>query len=205
MRWTQAGCVVYIYIGIATGWPRCGFGPAVLIQRLQDCGRFPRKSFSPDPLNVSVNFRAVFVNQVGLYMIVGSAAISGIVMFAYYSDCDPLKSGRIASPDLVPPPNTCKQILPSWHSGTEKWTVFASFIRLISTLWILNRWNELARLSFSLCLKYVPYFVLEIFQSLPGFPGLFLACAYSGTLRYLHPYMCEINGVNVSKYFISGL
>uniref|UniRef100_A0A3B5K1W8 Solute carrier family 5 member 5 n=1 Tax=Takifugu rubripes TaxID=31033 RepID=A0A3B5K1W8_TAKRU len=72
---------------------------------------------------------AVFVNQVGQYMIVGSAAICGIVMFAYYSDCDPLKSGRIASPDL-----------------------------------------------------YVPYFVLEIFQNLPGFPGLFLACAYSGTL-----------------------
>ncbi|XP_035509623.1 sodium/iodide cotransporter [Morone saxatilis] len=72
---------------------------------------------------------ALFVNQVGLCLIVSSAATCGIVMFAYYIYCDPLKSGRISAPDL-----------------------------------------------------YMPYFVLDIFKSHPGFPGLFLACAYSGTL-----------------------
>uniref|UniRef100_A0A8C4IS40 Solute carrier family 5 member 5 n=1 Tax=Dicentrarchus labrax TaxID=13489 RepID=A0A8C4IS40_DICLA len=72
---------------------------------------------------------ALFVNQVGLCLIVSSAATCGIVMFAYYIHCDPLKSGRISAPDL-----------------------------------------------------YMPYFVLDIFKSHPGFPGLFLACAYSGTL-----------------------
>ncbi|KAM3937341.1 sodium/iodide cotransporter [Leptodactylus fuscus] len=30
--------------------------------------------------------------------------------------------------------------------------------------------------------QYIPYLVLEIFEYYPGFPGLFLACAYSGTL-----------------------
>ncbi|XP_073514775.1 sodium/iodide cotransporter [Phyllobates terribilis] len=30
--------------------------------------------------------------------------------------------------------------------------------------------------------QYIPYFVLEIFEQYPGIPGLFLACAYSGTL-----------------------
>uniref|UniRef100_A0A8C7Z9J8 Solute carrier family 5 member 5 n=1 Tax=Oryzias sinensis TaxID=183150 RepID=A0A8C7Z9J8_9TELE len=72
---------------------------------------------------------ALLVNQVGLCLIVSSAATCGIVMFAYYNNCDPLKSGKISAPDL-----------------------------------------------------YMPYFVLEIFQNHPGFPGLFLACAYSGTL-----------------------
>uniref|UniRef100_A0A3P9LD80 Solute carrier family 5 member 5 n=1 Tax=Oryzias latipes TaxID=8090 RepID=A0A3P9LD80_ORYLA len=72
---------------------------------------------------------ALLVNQVGLCLIVSSAATCGIVMFAYYYNCDPLKSGKISAPDL-----------------------------------------------------YMPYFVLEIFQNHPGFPGLFLACAYSGTL-----------------------
>ncbi|XP_074490725.1 sodium/iodide cotransporter [Sebastes fasciatus] len=72
---------------------------------------------------------ALFVNQVGLCLVVGSAATCGIVMFAYYVNCDPLQSGRISTPDL-----------------------------------------------------YMPYFVLEIFKNHPGFPGLFLACAYSGTL-----------------------
>uniref|UniRef100_A0A665VL88 Solute carrier family 5 member 5 n=1 Tax=Echeneis naucrates TaxID=173247 RepID=A0A665VL88_ECHNA len=72
---------------------------------------------------------ALFVNQVGLCLVVSSAAACGIVMFAYYIKCDPLKSGIISAPDL-----------------------------------------------------YMPYFVLDIFRTLPGFPGLFLACAYSGTL-----------------------
>ncbi|XP_058641068.1 sodium/iodide cotransporter isoform X2 [Onychostoma macrolepis] len=30
--------------------------------------------------------------------------------------------------------------------------------------------------------QYMPYLVLDIFRNHPGFPGLFLACAYSGTL-----------------------
>ncbi|XP_044276928.1 sodium/iodide cotransporter [Varanus komodoensis] len=30
--------------------------------------------------------------------------------------------------------------------------------------------------------QYVPYLVLDIFEKYPGVPGLFLACAYSGTL-----------------------
>ncbi|KAJ7426552.1 solute carrier family 5 member 5 [Willisornis vidua] len=31
--------------------------------------------------------------------------------------------------------------------------------------------------------QYMPYLVLDIFETMPGVPGLFLACAYSGTLR----------------------
>ncbi|XP_064187631.1 sodium/iodide cotransporter isoform X1 [Anguilla rostrata] len=72
---------------------------------------------------------ALFVNQVGLCLIVSSAATCGIVMFALYSGCDPLKAGKISSPD-----------------------------------------------------QYMPYLVLDIFKDYPGFPGLFLASAFSGTL-----------------------
>ncbi|KAM5237982.1 sodium/iodide cotransporter [Ctenodactylus gundi] len=72
---------------------------------------------------------AVLINQLGLFLIVGSAACCGIVMFVFYSDCDPLLAGRISAPD-----------------------------------------------------QYMPLLVLDIFKDLPGIPGLFLACAYSGTL-----------------------
>ncbi|XP_023562983.1 sodium/iodide cotransporter [Octodon degus] len=72
---------------------------------------------------------AVLINQLGLFLIVISAACCGIVMFVFYSDCDPLLTGRISAPD-----------------------------------------------------QYMPLFVLDIFEDLPGVPGLFLACAYSGTL-----------------------
>uniref|UniRef100_A0A672NCN2 Solute carrier family 5 member 5 n=1 Tax=Sinocyclocheilus grahami TaxID=75366 RepID=A0A672NCN2_SINGR len=71
----------------------------------------------------------LLVNQVGLCLIVSSAATCGIVMFALYSSCDPLKTGRISASDQ--------------------------------------------------CMLYM---VLDIFCNHPGFPGLFLACAYSGTL-----------------------
>lgn len=34
-------------------------------------------------------------------MVVASAAMCGVVMFAYYNNCDPLKAGKIATPDMV--------------------------------------------------------------------------------------------------------
>lgn len=34
-------------------------------------------------------------------MVVASAAICGVVMFAYYNKCDPLQAGKIATPDMV--------------------------------------------------------------------------------------------------------
>ncbi|XP_004404678.1 PREDICTED: sodium/iodide cotransporter [Odobenus rosmarus divergens] len=72
---------------------------------------------------------ALLVNQLGLFLIVLSAAGCGIIMFTIYVDCDPLLAGRISAPD-----------------------------------------------------QYMPLLVLDIFEDLPGVPGLFLACAYSGTL-----------------------
>lgn len=77
---------------------------------MQERRRCPSEGFGSDPANVSVKFRAVFINQVGLCLIVGSAGVCGIVMLAYYNDCDPLKSGRVASSDLVTP-NAPKQML----------------------------------------------------------------------------------------------
>lgn len=41
------------------------------------------------------------MNQIGLCLIVGSAVTCGIVMFAYYINCDPLVSGKISTPDQV--------------------------------------------------------------------------------------------------------
>ncbi|XP_049582623.1 sodium/iodide cotransporter isoform X2 [Syngnathus scovelli] len=91
---------------------------------------------------------AIFVNQLGLYLIVGSAVICGIVMFAYYIKCDPLISGRVSSPDL-----------------------------------------------------YMPYFVLDIFQNHTGFPGLFLACAYSGTLSTVSTSINAMAAVTMEDLF----
>ncbi|XP_069864641.1 sodium/iodide cotransporter [Dipodomys merriami] len=72
---------------------------------------------------------ALLINQLGLLLIVSSAACCGIVLFVFYEGCDPVLAGRISAPD-----------------------------------------------------QYMPLLVLDIFHDLPGLPGLFLACAYSGTL-----------------------
>lgn len=45
--------------------------------------------------------RALLINQLGLFLIVCSAASCGIVMFTFYIDCDPLLTGRISAPDQV--------------------------------------------------------------------------------------------------------
>ncbi|XP_044109870.1 sodium/iodide cotransporter isoform X3 [Neovison vison] len=42
---------------------------------------------------------ALLINQLGLFLIVFSAAGCGIIMFTIYVDCDPLLAGRISAPD----------------------------------------------------------------------------------------------------------
>ncbi|XP_078054931.1 sodium/iodide cotransporter-like [Mustelus asterias] len=72
---------------------------------------------------------AIFVNQIGLWIIMMSAGTCGIIMFVLYKDCDPVKAGHVSAPDQM-----------------------------------------------------MPYMVLDIFQTYPGVPGLFLSAAFSGTL-----------------------
>ncbi|GCB84107.1 hypothetical protein scyTo_0024732, partial [Scyliorhinus torazame] len=48
-------------------------------------------------------YRAIFVNQLGLWMIVTSAATCGIIMFALYRGCDPVKAGHVSAPDQMMP------------------------------------------------------------------------------------------------------
>lgn len=66
-------------------------------------GIFAIAYLDTNPLSVTLVLRrrALLVNQVGLCLIVSSAATCGIVMFALYSNCDPLKAGKISAPDQV--------------------------------------------------------------------------------------------------------
>ncbi|XP_038620970.1 sodium-coupled monocarboxylate transporter 2 [Tachyglossus aculeatus] len=72
---------------------------------------------------------ALYLNLVGLWIILICAVFSGLIMYSHFKDCDPWTSGTISAPDQL-----------------------------------------------------MPYFVMEIFESMPGLPGLFVACAFSGTL-----------------------
>ncbi|XP_060786964.1 sodium/iodide cotransporter isoform X1 [Neoarius graeffei] len=91
---------------------------------------------------------ALFINQMGLVLVVSSAATCGVVMFALYSHCDPLKSGQISASD-----------------------------------------------------QYMPYLVLDIFREYPGFPGLFLACAYGGTLSTVSTSINAMAAVTMEDLF----
>ncbi|NXC44554.1 SC5AC protein, partial [Penelope pileata] len=72
---------------------------------------------------------ALYLNLLGLWIILVCAVFSGLVMYSYYKNCDPWTAGFITAPDQL-----------------------------------------------------MPYFVMDIFSSMPGVPGLFVACAFSGTL-----------------------
>ncbi|NXG52889.1 SC5A5 protein, partial [Psilopogon haemacephalus] len=72
--------------------------------------------------------RALLVNQLGLFSVVGCAVACGLVMFALYQHCDPLLAGYISAPD-----------------------------------------------------QYMPYLVLDIFQTFPGVPGLCAPCLCPST------------------------
>lgn len=125
--------------------------------------------------------RALLVNQVGLFCIVSSAVACGLVMFALYKDCDPLLAGHISAPDQVGarPIRPLQRPAEGSQAGRGPgrrpgWAQQQGRVRTGGPgrppTWPVPP-------------QYMPYLVLDIFQTSPGVPGLFLACAYSGTLR----------------------
>ncbi|KAG8125871.1 hypothetical protein E2320_021052 [Naja naja] len=72
---------------------------------------------------------ALYLNLVGLWVILVCAILCGLVMYSFFMSCDPWTADFISEPDQL-----------------------------------------------------MPYFVMIIFSSAPGLPGLFVACAFSGTL-----------------------
>uniref|UniRef100_A0A6Q2WSS5 Solute carrier family 5 member 12 n=1 Tax=Esox lucius TaxID=8010 RepID=A0A6Q2WSS5_ESOLU len=72
---------------------------------------------------------ALYFNLLGLLTILVCAVSSGLIMYAFYTHCDPWTAGSITAPDQL-----------------------------------------------------MPYFVMEVLGEFPGLPGLFVACAFSGTL-----------------------
>ncbi|KFR11827.1 Sodium-coupled monocarboxylate transporter 2, partial [Opisthocomus hoazin] len=72
---------------------------------------------------------ALYLNLLGLWIVLVCAVFCGLVMHSHYKSCDPWTAGFISAPDQL-----------------------------------------------------MPYFVMDIFSSMPGVPGLFVACAFSGTL-----------------------
>ncbi|XP_064470607.1 sodium-coupled monocarboxylate transporter 1-like [Ornithodoros turicata] len=75
---------------------------------------------------------ALYLNIPGVMLNISLGCLAGLVIYANYYDCDPLKAGKIKKPDQL-----------------------------------------------------IPYFVMETLSVVPGLPGLFVACVFSGALSTL--------------------
>ncbi|XP_059509593.1 sodium-coupled monocarboxylate transporter 2-like isoform X2 [Stegostoma tigrinum] len=73
--------------------------------------------------------KAVILNMFGTCILFTLSCLGGLVMYAVYENCDPIKANRVSTTD-----------------------------------------------------ELTPLLVMELFDQMPGFPGLFVASAYSGTL-----------------------
>lgn len=114
-------------------------------------------------------------------------------MFALYRDCDPLLAGYISAPDQVPAAagsalSSAKLRAARWkgeRDGGDGPPGSPSQPRRGG--WgppgVLPPPPNAMQPSPPHPSQYMPYLVLDIFETSPGVPGLFLACAYSGTLR----------------------
>lgn len=75
---------------------------------------------------------ALYINIPGVMINISLSCLAGLVIFANYADCDPLKSRKISKPDQL-----------------------------------------------------VPFFVMKTMNGIPGLPGVFAACVFSGALSTL--------------------
>ncbi|XP_078540782.1 sodium-coupled monocarboxylate transporter 2-like [Lissotriton helveticus] len=87
---------------------------------------------------------ALYLNLLGLWIILICAVFSGLLMYAHFRSCDPWTAGFISAPDQL-----------------------------------------------------LPYYVMDVFTKMPGLPGLFVACAFSGTLSTVAG---SINGLATVTY-----
>uniref|UniRef100_A0A5F8GPH1 Solute carrier family 5 member 12 n=1 Tax=Monodelphis domestica TaxID=13616 RepID=A0A5F8GPH1_MONDO len=117
--WTDAFQMVVMVVGFLT----------VLIQGTAHAGGIENVlDYSRNGSRLEI-LDALYLNLVGLWVILVCAVFSGLIMYSHFKNCDPWTAGIISAPDQL-----------------------------------------------------MPYFVMEIFASMPGLPGLFVACAFSGTL-----------------------
>ncbi|CAJ0952182.1 unnamed protein product [Ranitomeya imitator] len=135
---------------------------------------------------------SLYVNLVGLWAILCCAVLSGLAMYSIYKDCDPWTAKFVSAPDQDG--NQGK------HRVTKRGPALSNPMFTLVT-GIVGRWRAvcvtalqrpnsdtaairivvwIAAASFSV--KLMPYLSLDILRDYPGLPGLFVACAYSGTL-----------------------
>lgn len=82
--------------------------------------------------------------------------LMGLVMFARYGEDSPLDKGYVQTNDQVP------------HRSDVRASCRCPSVSPLIPL----------------CLgQMVLYFVMDVFRELPGLPGLFVACLFSGALR----------------------
>ncbi|XP_063164171.1 sodium-coupled monocarboxylate transporter 1-like [Candoia aspera] len=87
---------------------------------------------------------SLYLNLVGLWIILSCAVLCGLIMYSIFKDCDPWTVKCVSAPDQL-----------------------------------------------------IPYLVLEILQNYPGMTGLFVACAYSGTLSTVSSSISALAAVTV--------
>ncbi|KAM6321178.1 sodium-coupled monocarboxylate transporter 1-like [Aegotheles albertisi] len=90
---------------------------------------------------------ALYINLVGLWVILTCAALCGLSLYSIYKDCDPWMSKRVSAFDQL-----------------------------------------------------MPYLVMDILGDFPGVPGLFVACAYSGTLSTVSSSINAMAAVTVEDF-----
>ncbi|XP_038633840.1 uncharacterized protein LOC119953541 [Scyliorhinus canicula] len=92
-------------------------------------------------------YRAVMLNSVGVIVLFTVSCLSGLVMYAVYETCDPIKMNRVSTSDQL-----------------------------------------------------TPLLVVDLFDQMPGFPGLFVASAYSGTLSTISSGISAMAAVAVEDF-----
>ncbi|KAJ8318308.1 hypothetical protein KUTeg_003399 [Tegillarca granosa] len=181
------------------------------VQRAITCGSLKRTQL------------AIWLNFPGLCVILYLCSLVGIVMYAFYSTCDPIKFGLIMASDQMLKFRNANDIIKieRAHRIDTKYpekvrpivVKFSNYpiheqIRKMSNMLdgtkygfeqqfpreIQSRRKELvlimkeerrkgydARLSGDKLILY-PLFVMDVMAHVPGVPGLFVACIFSGTL-----------------------
>lgn len=121
--------------------------------------------------------RALYINLLGLLCILLCSVFAGMCLYSVYKHCDVWTAGLVSAPDQVWPDH--------YQSELHILYICQKYIykKVIAPIIFFSS-------SFpSLSLELMPYLVMDILGDYPGLPGLFVAAAYSGSLRWIFTFI----------------
>lgn len=144
-----------------------------------------------------------------------STSFAGLVLYAQYYLCDPMKSGRISNSDQVhiflsmyicmylDEDDICIFFVLNSFDYKKSEYAFIDFKNFLN-IWYLKTTKKFINIYIFFIFQLLPLYVVETMGMIPGLSGLFVSGIFSGSLSTVSSALNSLAAVTVQDYILVG-